>query len=95
MKPETELRHPLPKICQHVSRISRPLKTNHEVSRPGEFHPQALAEPYVNVSAHTAPIIQLPDAAPANASEQTSGAHDRQYHQASTRPWAYPDSVDR
>ena len=29
-----------------------------EVSRPGEFHPQALAEPYRNVSAHTAPIIQ-------------------------------------
>jgi hypothetical protein len=30
----------------------------HEVSRPGESHPQALAEPYRNVSAHTAPIIQ-------------------------------------
>jgi hypothetical protein len=28
------------------------------VSRPGESHPQALAEPYLNVSAHTAPIIQ-------------------------------------
>ena len=27
-------------------------------SSPGESHPQALAEPYVNVSAHTAPIIQ-------------------------------------
>ena len=31
-----------------------------EVSRPGDFHPQALAEPYVNLSAHTAPIIQPP-----------------------------------
>ena len=29
-----------------------------KVSRPGESHPQALAEPYLNVSAHTAPIIQ-------------------------------------
>ena len=29
-----------------------------KVSRPGEFHPQALAEPCVNLSAHTAPIIQ-------------------------------------
>src|SRR5215471_7472302 len=29
-----------------------------EVSRPGESHPQALSEPYMNVSAHTAPIIQ-------------------------------------
>jgi len=28
------------------------------VSSPGEFHPKALAEPYVNVSAHTAPIIR-------------------------------------
>jgi hypothetical protein len=27
------------------------------LSSPGEFHPKALAEPYVNVSAHTAPII--------------------------------------
>ena len=30
------------------------------VSRPEESHPQALAEPYRNVSAHTAPIIQPP-----------------------------------
>jgi hypothetical protein len=29
-----------------------------EVSGPGESHPRALSEPYVNVSAHTAPIIQ-------------------------------------
>jgi hypothetical protein len=28
------------------------------VSSPGESHPKALSEPYVNVSAHTAPIIQ-------------------------------------
>ena len=28
------------------------------LSSPGEFHPKALAEPYVNVSAHTAPISQ-------------------------------------
>jgi len=28
------------------------------VSSPGEFHPEVVAEPYVNVSAHTAPIIQ-------------------------------------
>jgi hypothetical protein len=30
----------------------------HEVSRPRGSHPRALAEPYVNVSAHTAPIMQ-------------------------------------
>ena len=28
------------------------------VSSPGEFHPEALVEPDVNVSAHPAPIIQ-------------------------------------
>ena len=28
------------------------------VSSPREFHPQALSEPYVNLSTHTAPIIQ-------------------------------------
>ena len=30
------------------------------VSRPGEFHPQPLAEPYVTVSRHTAPIARPP-----------------------------------
>jgi hypothetical protein len=29
------------------------------VSSPGEFHPKALSEPDVNLSAHPAPIIQL------------------------------------
>ncbi len=28
------------------------------VSSPGEFHPEEFAEPYINVSVHTAPIIQ-------------------------------------
>ena len=28
------------------------------VSSPEEFHPEALADPYVTVSRHTAPIIQ-------------------------------------
>ena len=27
------------------------------VSRPGEFHPKSLSEPYVRLSTHTAPII--------------------------------------
>jgi hypothetical protein len=29
-----------------------------ELSSPGEFHPQALTEPCVTVSCHTAPIVQ-------------------------------------
>jgi hypothetical protein len=28
------------------------------VSRPGEFHPEALAELYVSLSTHTAPIME-------------------------------------
>jgi hypothetical protein len=30
------------------------------VSSPGEFHPQALSEPYVRLSPHTAPSVQSP-----------------------------------
>jgi hypothetical protein len=29
-------------------------------SRPGEFHSEALAEPYVTLSRHTAPIKEPP-----------------------------------
>jgi hypothetical protein len=28
------------------------------VSRPGELHPQTLAEPYVTLTRHTAPITE-------------------------------------
>ena len=56
---------------------------DHQVSRPGESHPRALAELYVNVSAHTAPIIQPPASAPADASGRTAGARDAQDHRAS------------
>jgi|GEM_PF-5926676 len=31
---------------------------NKESSRPGEFHPQSLTEPYVTVSRHPAPIVR-------------------------------------
>jgi hypothetical protein len=41
------------------------------VSSPGEFHPEALAEPYVNVSVHTAPIIQ-PEKGPQEANARTA-----------------------
>jgi hypothetical protein len=58
---------------------------HHEVSSAGELHPHALAEPYVNVSAHTAPIIQ-PQVAPlAFASGQTTQADDEQCLQANVR----------
>ena len=38
-------------------RIRRMFESNKQSSRPGEFHPQPLTEPYVKVSRHTA----LPD----------------------------------
>src|SRR5438128_9452801 len=33
-------------------------RQHHEVSRPGESHPEPLSEPYLNVSAHTAPAME-------------------------------------
>jgi hypothetical protein len=62
-----------------------PETLNQEESRPGESHPQALAEPYVNVSAHTAPIIQPPVERPATANGRTTGDRDEQRRRASTR----------
>src|SRR5690606_1158457 len=52
---------------EHAASILLPLEDEHEVSRRGEFHPPALAEPYVNVSAHTAPIMQPVTSAPASS----------------------------
>jgi hypothetical protein len=34
------------------------LKPHDEVSSPGEFHPEALSELYMNLSAHTAPTME-------------------------------------
>ena len=40
---------------------SMPLKSSSgRESRPGESHPEALAEPYVTLSRHTAPIKEPP-----------------------------------
>src|SRR5450755_400953 len=33
-------------------------RQHHEVSSPGESHPEALSEPYLNLSAHTAPAME-------------------------------------
>jgi hypothetical protein len=33
-------------------------ETGPELSSPGEFHPEALPEPYVSLSTHTAPIVK-------------------------------------
>src|SRR6516225_8778690 len=51
-----------------------PLAEHDEVSGAGEFHPHALPEPYVSLSAHTAPINQ-PSVSPRGAaSERTASA---------------------
>jgi len=42
----------------------------YESSRPRELPPQSLTEPYVNLSIHTAPIVQPTHTR--NASEQTT-----------------------
>ena len=33
-------------------------KAYHQVSRPGGSHPEPLSEPYLNLAAHTAPIME-------------------------------------
>ncbi len=71
-----ELAQALLEVAEKLFRILLALATNDEVSRPGESHPRALAELYVNVSAHTAPIIQPPASTPADASGRTAGARD-------------------
>ena len=51
-------------VLHHHRRVERPLVAEGSpteevlVSRPREFHPRPLAEPYVTLSRHTAPIIQ-------------------------------------
>ena len=39
-------------------RVDLRLAIQRQVSRAGEFHPRALPEPYVSLSAHTAPSVQ-------------------------------------
>ncbi len=43
---------------QRLYRVARAILRNDGVSSPGELHPEALAEPDVNLSAHPAPIKQ-------------------------------------
>jgi len=47
-----------------------------EASSAGEFHPRVLAQPYVNLSAHAAPIIRPPVSRQEVANEQAGSARD-------------------
>src|SRR5215475_15350592 len=53
-KPLQSLREMIPEAL----RIGLVLKSQHEVSSPGESHPEALAELYVSLSTHTAPTME-------------------------------------
>src|SRR5215467_11769085 len=60
-KPASEGRPP--SLGQHRAQFTF-ARSRHTESSPWESHPQALAEPYVNLSAHTAPIAQAADRKP-------------------------------
>ena len=64
MQPQACRRRPALHERQRLLRVLCRATEDDEVSRPGELHPQALAEPYVNVSAHTAPSIRPPGRRP-------------------------------
>jgi len=53
---ESDPGHHTPRPIQCLRRAAA--TENHEVSSSGESHPEALSEPYVNVSAHTAPAME-------------------------------------
>src|SRR5438477_2577149 len=53
---ESQPRHHLARPIQCLRRFTA--TENHEVSSPGESHPEALSEPYLNLSAHTAPAME-------------------------------------
>ena len=55
MNLQPELCQPFLKLSQKSLGFGSVLESDHEVSSAGESHPDALSEPYVNVSAHTAP----------------------------------------
>jgi hypothetical protein len=58
VKFQTELCQPIPELIQEPDGLRSMLKTQHESSRPGELHPQALTDPDLSVSAHPALTVQ-------------------------------------
>jgi len=58
MQPQSGNRRPALHFCERRSGLGCAATENDEVSSPQESHPQALAEPYLNLSAHTAPAIE-------------------------------------
>ncbi len=72
----------LPQNIEEFTRLPFRLAVRNEVSNPEESHLRVLAEPDVNVSAHPAPIIQPPAAAP-SANARTVHDHVSRHDRAS------------
>jgi hypothetical protein len=87
-----KLHQPLPELRQHLLCVFAGLKALHKVSSPRESHPQALAEPDVNLSAHPAPIIQPTGESPLS-SEQTTRDLASRVSPASVPPSGDGDSA--
>ena len=64
-------------LRKQLFKIGLSMREKQEVSRPGEPPPESLAEQSVNLSAHSAPIIQSLAERP-SANEQTTVARDPQ-----------------
>jgi hypothetical protein len=58
MQRQTEPIHDQPDPPQCLPGLRFRFAHHHEVSSPGEFRPEALSAPYLNVSAHTAPAME-------------------------------------
>jgi hypothetical protein len=58
VKIQSELPQPFSHTLAKTIRIRFPLEPENEVSSPRESHPEALAELYVSLSTHTAPIME-------------------------------------
>jgi len=86
MQFQSELGKTLSQSLAHCQYVAFFPKAHHQVSGPGDFHPRALSEPYVNVSAHTAPIIQPSAAAPAAPNGRTAGVRVAPTAQANAQP---------
>ncbi len=85
---------PNPLICGLKEPLPPPeaIYQDHQVSSPGESHPQALSEPDMNLSAHPAPIIQ-PTAKSPPANARTGVVHDERSFPANVLHDADGDSA--
>jgi len=79
---------PLPMVMRHElveGAEQARLPEEDEVSSAGELHPRALPEPYVSLSAHTAPINQ-PVASPRGAASERTASADAERSGPATAP---------